>query len=118
VRVLVGRHGPGLAGLDLGGVQTQGVGALHGAADPPLGDDLKHSGPGQQGDVPVEAARGHIVELGGELARGQRPVAQERLDDAEPHRVQQQVGGGHGPSVNIILKIVAILSSESIRLAP
>ena len=45
----------------------------------------------EQGDVAVEAASGHVVELGGELGGGERPVAEESLDDAEPHRVQQQV---------------------------
>ena len=45
--------------------------------------------------VPVDAGGGHVGQLGRELAGGERPVAEERLDDAQPHRVQEQVSAGH-----------------------
>jgi hypothetical protein len=46
-----------------------------------LGDHLEDPGLREESDVAVEAAGGHIAELGDELGGGERPVAEERLDD-------------------------------------
>ena len=96
LHVFFGGHGRGLARLDLRGEQTQRVGTLDRATDPALGHHLEHPGIGEPGDVTVQAPGGHVVEFGGELARGQRPVTEERLDYAKPHRVQQQIRACHG----------------------
>ncbi len=72
--MLLEGHGRGLARLDLRGEEPEGISALDGAADAPLGDHLEDPGPGEQGDVAVQAPGGHVVELGGELAGGERPV--------------------------------------------
>jgi hypothetical protein len=45
--------------------------------------------------VAIQACRGHVRELGAELASRQRAVTEERLDDPESDRVQKKVGGGH-----------------------
>ena len=88
--MLLGGHRGGFARLDTCRSLPQRVGALDGAPDPVLGGNLEQPGPGQQRDVAVQAPGGNIVEFGGELSGGQRPVAEERLDNAQPHRVQQQ----------------------------
>jgi hypothetical protein len=93
--VLVERHRAGFALLDLSGRHPHGVGPLDGTADPPLGDHLQHACPGEQRDMPVQAAGGHVVKLGGELARGQRTVAEKCLDDAQPHRVEEKISAYH-----------------------
>src|ERR1700676_2914818 len=43
----------------------------------------------------VEAGRGRVVQLGTKLRRGRCPITQKRLDDAEPHRMQQQISACH-----------------------
>jgi len=100
---VVGRaHLRDLARLQLGGVDPEGVGALGDAADAPLGHDVQHPGFSEPRHVAVDAGGGHVGQLGGELAGGEGAVPEERLDDAQPHRVQQQVSASHGPSLTFI----------------
>jgi hypothetical protein len=112
--VLLAAHGARLARLDLRRGGPQRVRPLDGAAHPALGHDLQNAGAGQEGDVAVQAARRHVLQLGGELAGGQRPVAEERLDDAQPHRVQQQVSACHPHSLAIVRSFATILISENV----
>ena len=93
--MIIKGHGRDLVRLQLRGVDPQRVGPLDGGADPPLGHDLKHPGLGQPGDVPVDAAGRHVGQLSRELLDRQGPLSEERLDDAQPHRVQQQVRTSH-----------------------
>lgn len=61
---------------------------------------MQDSGFREQAGAPVDAAGGDVVEFGGELGGGERAVAEERPEDAQPHRVQQQIGGCDVVSVN------------------
>jgi hypothetical protein len=73
----------------------QGVGALDRTADAPLGNNLKNPSLGETRDVAVEAPSWYVIELRGELGGGESSVAQKRLDDPQPHRVQEKVCAGH-----------------------
>ena len=54
---------------------------------------------------------GHVAELGGELCRRESPVAEEGLDDTQPHRVQQQIRACHRSSlVRMLLSMVTFAS--------
>ena len=92
-------HRGDLARLYLGGEQPEHVGPLGDAADAPLGHHVQHPGLGEAAHVPVDAGGGHVRQLGGELAGSERPVPEERLDNAQPHRVQEQVSASHPPSL-------------------
>jgi hypothetical protein len=54
----------------------------------------------------VQAAGRHIGKLAAELGRRERTVAEERLDDAEAHRVQEQIGGRHLAQSRSLLAIL------------
>ena len=97
--MLLQAHGRDLAGLNLGGEQPEHVGALGDAADAPLGHHVQHPGLGEAAHVTVDAGGGHVGQFGRELAGSEGPVAEERLDDAQPHRVQEQVSASHDPSL-------------------
>jgi hypothetical protein len=45
--------------------------------------------------VVVDAPRGYAFEFGGKLARRQRPVTEEGLDDPQAHRVQEEIRTRH-----------------------
>jgi len=75
VSMIVCGHGGDLVGVQLGGRSAKHVGALDGASDALLGDYVEDTGFGEQADVAVEAADGDVVEFGGELAGGERPVS-------------------------------------------
>jgi len=96
VPMVVWGHGGYLVRAELGGCGAEDVGAFDGTSDTLLGDDVEDTGFGEQADVAVQAADGNVVELGGELAGGERAVPEERLDDAQADRVQEQVGARHG----------------------
>jgi hypothetical protein len=80
-------------------IDAQGVRALHGPAHPSLGHHVQHPALGEEGDVPVQAAPRQVGQLGGELARRQPPATQERLQDAQAHRMDEQVDSRHGGTV-------------------
>jgi hypothetical protein len=77
IGAFLGGHRGHFAWLEMCRGQPERVGALDGAPDLVLGDYVEHSGPGQDGDVTVQAPGGNIVEFGGELTGGQRPIAEE-----------------------------------------
>ena len=70
-----------------------------------LGDQ---AGVGEDGDVPVEAGRRHVGQQLVQLSGGQHAVAEERLDDAQPDRVEQQVGGRHESPFSILTTFLVL----------
>jgi hypothetical protein len=52
---------------------------------------------GQAGNVAVDAGGRHVVEFGHHLAGGQFPAVEERLNDAQPYRMQQELSARHDP---------------------
>ena len=111
--VLVAGHGSGFGRSNPRGEEPKRVRPLDGAPDPAFRDHLQHPGLGQKRDVAVEAACGHLGKLGRELGGGQSPITQEGLDDAKPHRVQQEVGAGHRPKPS--LSIIETLIFQEMR---
>jgi hypothetical protein len=91
--------------MHLGRSRAKDVRPFNGTADALLGHDLEDAFVGQQANVPVEAARGHVIEFGRKLGGGKGPVTEERPNDAEPDGMKKQVGGRHS---TILLDTVPI----------
>jgi len=83
------------------GRRSQHVGALQCTADAALADDGQHPAVDEAGDVPVQAAGRDLGELALKGGRGERSVAEEGLNDAQPDRVEKQVSASHKPSLDL-----------------
>src|SRR5262249_51940121 len=79
------------------------VGSLEGAAHSSLVDDGEHVGVDELCDVPIEARRRGVTQFGLQFGRRKRPVAEGRLQDPQPDRVQENICARH---FIIILDIV------------
>ena len=78
---------------------SEHVGALHGAAHPPLRDHGEDPGVHQPGHVAVQAGRWHIRQFGGQGAGGQGPVAEEGLHNPQADGVEQEIRACHEATV-------------------
>ncbi len=108
-----------LAGCDLACQEPQGVGPLDRSADPALGDHLEDPGLGESRNVTIEAPGGHVMELGQKVACRERPVGKERLHDSQPDRVENQIGGGHAPTLRqpfaVVVPFPSVMAMVVIR---
>ncbi len=97
--VVFAAHGRYFFGLQLRSCEPKRVSALHRPAHSSLSHDVQHSRFRQPGYMAVEAPDRDIAQFSGQLSRGQRPVAEERLHDSKPDRVKEEIGAGHGPTL-------------------
>ena len=90
-QVVVGRGGCDVARSDLDGRLDHGVGPLDPATHGALVRHVEEAGVDEPGHVAVQRGLRDVAQFVFELLGGEL-TADERLHDAEPHRVQERVG--------------------------
>ena len=89
--VVLQRHRGGRLPVDDRPRPVQTVATFDSAVHPMLAHDFEHPRLGQQGDMAVDSGLGNIGQSGAQLGGGAHAPARHRVDDAQPHRVQEQV---------------------------
>ena len=78
--------------------------ALHGTAYPPFVADFQHPALDEQPELPVNGRSGHAGQVVARLARGAaQPLAGQRVHDAQPYGVKQQLGWIHGTTIPFLV---------------
>ena len=85
--MLLRGHCGNLIRLNLGRGDPEHVRAFDDRVDSTLGDDVEDTGLCEQRHVAIDAPGRDVAHFGGQLRSGERVVTEERLDDAEPHRM-------------------------------
>ena len=117
--VILDAHLPGLVRVDRRRLGPETVGALDGAADPALIDDLEHVALDECGDLPVEGRRRDVGEPFAQLRGRQRVTTEKGLGNPQPNGVEEQFTRLHvDPPMGILRGLNPIIIRLDIDIKP
>ena len=63
--------------------------------------------------MPVQSRLGDVRQFAGEVAGRQVPAAEERLQDAQAHGVQYEIGRAHGQQLTLSFSIMRLIEEAN-----
>ena len=101
--------------VDIGLRDIEPIRALHRATHLALGHDLQGVALDQPCHLAVQACWRHIGQYFAQLARGQRSSWEKGLHNAQPNRVQEEIGMAHTPNVLIVANVINSDNNSSVE---